>query len=230
MEIAHNTKANKTTFRFYVNYHRVKMAHTGTFNDRIERVKNAFEEKFDNINKISNTPEGSDWNNGVYEEFLKEALLLDRQSLDGSAGHAMQFWRWYSGVEDYCEEFTYSVFHGVLSYVKLDGAYVLPDTLIAKESSAATKNTPATGSPPVVKAWSFLSKRGDKPVDKMRVDTSKGTETVNYETCATWVKFFYDRLLDNTETEDKNRSVGNGSVEARMRMIFKLSTRPWLTW
>lgn len=109
-------------------------------------------------------------------------------------------------MEDYQEEYTYSVFHGVLSYVKLDGCYVLPDTLISKESSAATKNTPAAGSVPIVKAWSFLSKRGDKPVDKMRVDTSKGSETVNYETCATWVKFFYDRLSDNAESEDKQRS------------------------
>lgn len=40
----------------------------------------------------------------------------------------------------------------------------------------------------------------------MRVDTSKGAETVNYETCATWVKFFYDRLSDNAESEDKQRS------------------------
>lgn len=101
------------------------MSHTGTYTDRINRVQAAFEEQFDNIKKISNTPEGSEWNDEIYGEFLREAPVLDRQSLDGAAGHAMHFWRWYSGLEEYQKEYTYPVFHGVLSYVKLDGTYVL---------------------------------------------------------------------------------------------------------
>lgn len=87
----------------------------------------------------------SDWSDEIYAGFLREAPLYDRQTLNGAAGYAMHFWRWYCGVEDYQEEFTYQVFHGVLSYIKIDGLHVLPDSLVAAETSATTKNTPAGG-------------------------------------------------------------------------------------
>lgn len=40
----------------------------------------------------------------------------------------------------------------------------------------------------------------------MRIKTPRGAETINYETCAAWVRFFYERLADSADNEDQQRA------------------------
>lgn len=132
-----------------------------------------------------------------------------------AAGHALQFWSWYAGVEAVEKEKIYSTYHGVFSYAEINGEHVLPTTLCPEAGDEASstaslaqlKNVSSGKSsaitPPT--SWEFLSKKGSVPTSSTQVEVHQMIHTINRDECCKWVAFYSDLLSKKVAPGDAGK-------------------------
>lgn len=170
----------------------------------IERFRLATQSLIKDPEKVTAVPEPTDWTEQDYANYLNANPKFERCDISMAAGHALQFWKWYSGAEAVCKEQIYSTYHGVFSYAEINGSEILPNTLcnaaVEEVSSSASqadlKNVASGGSTAVVlpTTWEFLSKRGNVPTASAVVEVRQVNHTINRDECCKWVKFYSDLL------------------------------------
>lgn len=71
--------------------------------------------------RVTAVPEPTDWTDQDYNHYLQATPKYSRSDISMAAGHALQFWSWYAGVEAVEKEKIYSTYHGVFSYAEING-------------------------------------------------------------------------------------------------------------
>lgn len=133
-----------------------------------------------------------------------------------TAGHALQFWKWYAGTESINKKKVYSTYHGVFSYAHINNDDILPDTLCqdagetagSSASQAELKNVASGGNTAVVPPppWEFISKKGSAPSASTVVELRQMIHTINRDECCKWVTFYSDLLSKQVVSgEDGNQ-------------------------
>lgn len=176
--------------------------------------------------KVTAVPEPTDWTEQDYADYLGANPKFERCDISMAAGHALQFWKWYSGAETIGKDRIYSTYHGVFSYAELNGTRVLPDTLCydageeasSSASQADRKNVASGGSAAVIlpTTWEFISKKGNVPTASAVVEVKQVNHTINRDECCKWVKFYSDLL-------SKQVTAGDAGKEDRQNMTMAIN-------
>lgn len=129
--------------------------------------------------RILAQPVATEWNNDIYPEFLEDCPKLKRLKRDAVVSHAKNFRRWYSGAQ-IREDWAYSTFHGILSYIQVNQEYIIPNSLIGEENNVANEME----HDPTKVDWSFCYPRG-QPVSSGTFIDLKANK---------WITQFWDAL------------------------------------
>lgn len=207
----------------------------------LDRFRLATQSLVKDPEKVTAIPEPTEWTEQDYADYLNATPKFERCDISMAAGHALQFWTWYSGAEAVEKDKIYATYHGVFSYAEINGVKVLPGTLChqpeedasSTSSLANLKNVASGGGVAVVPpaAWEFLSKKGSVPTASAQVEVRQVIHTINRDECCKWVKFYSDLLSkriaagDAGNTDRQNTAMAISHTAFVMGNCLRLMTK-----
>lgn len=160
-------------------------------------MRNAVELK--DLKKSASTiavqPTPTTWTVEIYQGHVAKVTKFKRSTIDNAPADALLFLSWYSGIRKVDPEIL-KIFHGLMSYVKLQDHFLVPDSLCAgEEDNVAVKHIYVDQTS---NAWKFVNRNGMEAAAYVNQNLPNKFPIAT-DQCVEWIKWIHGLLTFTTD-------------------------------